>query len=567
MRVKFLPLKDQLSTWVVYAACMAAITWVCFDDLADLQIVTHDTDIFRDNEAISEDFSHFFSAAKAHASGRPTAEWVKWLAYLVWGNDPRWFHLLVVATHLLASLSLAWLVRRMGCAMELSLLGGLLFLVNVVHYQAVHWISAFDYPLALVLALGAVLCYQLYLTEQRLVWLGGVYGGLILGVLSHMSVAAVWLFCLYWAWYRGHEIKAALRPLLPLALALAGAVLLSLSLTTKGASTWRSIDMHNQSQIFDVLLGLWRPFLWLLGRLLTAAHFLPLNLHEMHPWELYVGAGVAAGLAVAIWKRSFPGAVWAVWTALLLLPFLLIEIDGPDLFMSRYVYLASAGSSLLLAWLFVELARSLVRRTRRLGRVAIVCLLVGLGYFNYTSLKRVEAISLYDSGVHYIAAGDLQSGVDQLRRAIAQSRDTIPLDVAYSRLCAVLPYLGEDPAPELEQAVAEFPHYVWLHVLLGARELLSDDPDVQAQGQDRLDAMAAHTEKLGQSDLFANNVSAFYHNWGKGFERVDNLEGAIGVYQRALEFKADRPTTLEALRGLYARTGRGDYDEQRAPAP
>ena len=60
MPAQLLSLKDQLSTWVIYAACMAAMTWVCFDDLAHLRIVTHDTDNFRDNVAISEDFSHFF---------------------------------------------------------------------------------------------------------------------------------------------------------------------------------------------------------------------------------------------------------------------------------------------------------------------------------------------------------------------------------------------------------------------------------------------------------------------------------------------------------------------------
>ena len=84
----------------------------------------------------------FFSPEKEQATGRPTVELVKFLAFLVWGNDAAAFHLVVVFFHTLASLLLAWAAHRLGAPVEVGLTSGLLFLVNVAHFQAVYWISA-----------------------------------------------------------------------------------------------------------------------------------------------------------------------------------------------------------------------------------------------------------------------------------------------------------------------------------------------------------------------------------------------------------------------------------------
>jgi hypothetical protein len=108
---------------------------------------------------IDQDWTFFFSPDKTQASGRPLAEAVKYLAYLVWGNHPGAFHLLVVAVHVLASFLWAWACRRLGLNLELSWGTGLLFLVNVTHFQAVHHISALDYPLALCWMLVSLGCY------------------------------------------------------------------------------------------------------------------------------------------------------------------------------------------------------------------------------------------------------------------------------------------------------------------------------------------------------------------------------------------------------------------------
>ena len=128
--------------WLPFVIAIAACGWIYFGSLRDHLLDTHDAETFRDNVAISEDFTFFFSTAKEQPSGRPAAELVKWFAFLVFGNDPGWFHLLTVALHGGAAVLLALWVRQLGESLEFSWCSGLLFFVNVAHFQAVQHISS-----------------------------------------------------------------------------------------------------------------------------------------------------------------------------------------------------------------------------------------------------------------------------------------------------------------------------------------------------------------------------------------------------------------------------------------
>ncbi len=146
--------------WLAYIAGMACLTWLCFGSLRHHLLDGHDAESFADHLLIDQDPSYFFSHNKQQATGRFTADGAKYAVYLVFGNDPAAFHLAVVATHLLASLLLALLVYRLYAAQVLAMLTGLLFLLNVTHFQAVHHISALDYPLGLACACAAWLCWE-----------------------------------------------------------------------------------------------------------------------------------------------------------------------------------------------------------------------------------------------------------------------------------------------------------------------------------------------------------------------------------------------------------------------
>ena len=73
--------------WPAYALGLCLIAALCFGNLHTHLLDTHDADSFSDHLQIQQDGTFFFSPDKAQASGRPVAEAVKYLVFLICGND------------------------------------------------------------------------------------------------------------------------------------------------------------------------------------------------------------------------------------------------------------------------------------------------------------------------------------------------------------------------------------------------------------------------------------------------------------------------------------------------
>ena len=132
-------LSDTRTTWIGYALLLGLLAAVAYGGLAAQALDTDDFEYLRD-AAASQDLSLLFSTDR-ELPGRPISEVVFLLGHSLWGQNPAPYHLLVVALHLLTSLLLAQTFRRLGADLELSLAGGLLFLLNVAHFRAVQWIA------------------------------------------------------------------------------------------------------------------------------------------------------------------------------------------------------------------------------------------------------------------------------------------------------------------------------------------------------------------------------------------------------------------------------------------
>ena len=203
---------------------------------------------------------------------------------------------------------------------------------------------------------------------------------------------------------------------------MAAALVLIVAITPGETNAGRAIGHYLERGAADNLRSMGEVLLWFSSRLLTTAHWLLVPLYELQPWELYAGAGVLTGLAVLVYWRGSPGSIWSLWVLLSLLPFvpladaeaILNRASGP----SRYLYLATAGTSLLLAWGLEEGSRRLPSWGRYLHGVLLASILLS----SYHYLKEAEAVSLYGSGRNYIARGDSETGVEQLKRAIEQGR-------------------------------------------------------------------------------------------------------------------------------------------------
>ena len=232
---------------------MVLLSTLYFADLRNLGLDVHDAETFRDNEAIAQDWRFYFSPDKEQPTGRPLADLAKYLAYVVWGNSPQAFHLLVAGVHTLSSVLLAVVACLLNAGRWTAMTGGLLFLVNVSHFQAVHHISALDYPLGLLLMLFGLLCFERRLSD-RPGWRWGMYAGVLLAPLAHASTA--FLFPVFPLLALARAGRTALRPLLPLLCLLTLEMVLLVALTPESTNAGRAFERYDSGDLLDLLSGM-----------------------------------------------------------------------------------------------------------------------------------------------------------------------------------------------------------------------------------------------------------------------------------------------------------------------
>ena len=540
------PISADWRAWSVYTVLVVALSFVLFGDLRHHPLGVDDDSMFRDNVATSADFSYFFRPPeeKELGSGRPLAELVKWLAHLVWGQDRGAFHLLVVVLHTAASLLLAAAAARLHANTEVAFAGGLLFLTNTAHFSAVHWISAMDYALALLWLLAAVVAHLEHLRSSKTRWAIAAHLSLVLGLMSHLAAVAAVPVCFYLSQTVGEQRGRPVRHTLPLLATSVVAGALLLGLTAKYTTTWSAIDAEH-GDASAMLRQLVTTLCWLAGRLLSTAHWLPVPVHERQTWELWLGAVSLAVMSWLAWKRSHSAGIWPVLTIFSLLLFVPAALVHTGI--SRYLYLASAGSSMLLAWLLQLGCRRLPRAAA--GRALFAASMALILASSYASLKQAEFISLYRSGRFYYNAGQDRQAAMLLRRALDGGKAVIPGETAYVRMVGANLRSGAEYAAALREALEAFPENLILRAMLAATQYSSQDPAVRSLGE----VLSAELEETAQDrGRFVYTMGVVYHNLGVRFGKLERHERAAWAFERALSFDPERlGSSKDLARALY----------------
>ena len=161
------------------------------------------------------------------------------------------------------------------------------------------------------------------------------------------------------------------------------------------------------------------------------------------------GLGLLVLAILLVRRQPHPVSGWAIWTVLMLVPFALLTDSillalhvGP----SRYLYFASAGSSLVLAWGLQNLA------LRFGGQRAFAGALLALGAVSYISLKQAEGLTYYSEARSYLSSGNVRTGIEQMRKALDLAGSALYREDAYARLC-----LAELDQPEQGAATIAAP--------------------------------------------------------------------------------------------------------------
>lgn|GEM_PF-3670992 len=441
---------------------------------------------------------------------------------------------------------LAYTFRFLGIDIELSFLSAAFFLVDVSHFRAVHWIACMAYPLSLSFSLLTVVLFLRHIQSGGVGWAVLASCLLALGILSHM--ASVWVvgFCIYLAFRNKKRFVYAVGAAAPLIVV---AILLGIWAYTHSLQTAQSEHaavLGGQVQIVESVYKL----IWFAGRLFTYAFVLGADLTSIHAIDWVVGVGFIGIAMVVIWRGDSPLiSNWLVWTLLLLTAFVFNPIqtwlaNGP----SRYLYLASAGTSLFVVWGLRALVSRFFSGVR--CRIIFVSVLSAILIFNIYAVKRAEAIAFYLSGRGYVARSEWETGIDVLARAIQHDARVLPLD-AFERYSMGCLGLGKSPL-ELLSTVSNDARLVSLLQMLSVVVLYLDS-DVGENG-DRMLQMAY--EQALDKENFRRNTSVAFNNLASYFYRESNYTKTAILYGKAVDWRPDYDQAFEGLLLALAEEGK-----------
>ena len=544
-------LKENRYTYGIYVVLMSVLALLAFGNLRTHHFLDgwDDWDMMADMRVIAQDPSMLFSANRVYEV-RPPVDLVFLSGYFIWGENPAAYHMLQIVLHLLACLLAVYVFRRLGANLEVSLLGGLLFLINAAHFRAVHWIICIEYVMALFFSLVLILCFVRFLDSRKNVWLLGALAALSVAMFSHPSSASSALFCAYLAWRKVGSFRQACLLSLPLVFAVPvlGAVAHFISpenaLESEGV-----LSTPDAGRLFSNLL--WYP-----GRLVSSAHWLvrTTTSNTQPLWELGLGALVLMGVGVLYRRGIFPVADWAVWAVVSLLPFVNNRVDRLAFGPSRQLYLASLGASFVLAWGIYILANRFAMPLRRWVLVGLVVVLAVSGIW---SLKRAEALAFYFGARGYAFRNetDREKGrfaIQLFERARNHAPDLVPEDL-YIRMGTLGLTFGGFPMQVFQDALEKDSSAPDVRLLLGIAEFM--DVETRAVGEGRVQqAFEQTTEK----ETFRSLAALGYLNLGVYYNESAHPDEAIALYRKSLFWKSDYVQALTNLGELLDKKGQSE---------
>jgi protein O-mannosyl-transferase len=338
--------------------------------------------------------------------------WLR-LNYLIFGLAPWGWHLTTVVTHLVVTLLLYVLARRVSGDDWSAGAAALIFGLHPVHLESVAWVSGVTDPLCAVFLLGGCLAYQQARGRAQAGAPRSLASWLLytLALLSKETAVVLpvlifiyeWLFgprageASGWERYRSRA-RAALSASVPY-LALTAVYLVARALALRGLAH-AQVALPLSTQFLTLPSVLWfyvKHLLWPAG--LSAMYDMeyvrrPDFIHFVSP--ALGAAGTILGLGV--WcRRSSRVGFASAWLALPILPVLLLRFQPQDNFVhDRFLYIPSLGLALLagLAWRRLETSpsRILAHPGTRFIPVALVAGLLAAGTLRQSSYWKDDLV-------------------------------------------------------------------------------------------------------------------------------------------------------------------------------
>ncbi len=291
-----------------------------------------------------------------------------YLNHRLWGSNAAGFHAMNLLLHVVNSMLVFFLIRRITLPDRLfpALGSALIFAVHPVHVESVSWISGATDLLATVFFLSAFLLYVRSTAERRSATLVFSVALYVLALLSkEVSVVFIAIAMIHdWVYDR----KVRIRALIPFMLVTALYVLI------------RAVALGKPAGVLSLsVAGFLRvpEFLCAYIRLLIAPW--PLRFYFVLPEQGLVGptavllciGAVSALVLLAVRQRAFLFGI--SWLFLALAPPLLIAFYRNPIIADRFLYLPSVGFVILVA-LLLERMQAGYRQASLIVVIVIVLL-------------------------------------------------------------------------------------------------------------------------------------------------------------------------------------------------
>ncbi|MEA3245630.1 MAG: tetratricopeptide repeat protein [Gemmatimonadota bacterium] len=502
------------------------------------------------------------------------------LDYVLWGMDPRGYHLVNLLLHAAAALAVYFLARRLlalalpqaepGRVLVGAAATALLFAVHPLRAESVAWVTERRDVLSGLLYALTLIAYLRSAEpggSRRWYWIAlATFVAALLSKAVAMTAPAIILILNVYPLRRVTSWRDAFgAPGLPVWRDVAPFALLS-----AGTATLSLVALHPPTQLGvagKAAVSAW-SVAYYLGKTLLPTSLSPL--HEMPKsvdplaTQFLAAYGVVA-LAVAAWvaaRRRAPGAAAALaaWVVLLL-PTLGVVQNGPQIVADRYTYHAAPALALIAGAALVAVPRAFDAVARSMAAVVIVAF--GAATWRqatvwtspetlWTRVLAVEpgsAIAEVGLASDLAARGRFADAAEHYKSAIAID-PTYP--EAHNNLGVALTRIGNpgDAVPEFVRAIELKPDYA---------EAFSNWGNALVRLGDVPGAIGLYRRAVAADPAYADAQV----NWGNALVRLDSAAAAIPHYEAALAIRPDNADAHLNWGVALARLGQfGDAAEQ-----
>ena len=514
------------------------------------------------------------------------------ISYSLWGTSPFGYHLQAIILHLIATALVYYIAKHLTKNNAVGLLASLVFGLHPIHTEAISWIAASFDTLGMVLALAALAAYLWYVSSSKIIiYILSLLFSVLALLTNEMAVVIPLLIVISDLLLKMTSLKALIKRIqlyIPYILIVALFIWIRFGVfKIYGRFSYPFGDMLH-SLLFAPLLIVKYAYLLLLPLHLTPNQLLAPGIPAFFWVDYFAGKQVLPisltqprilvpviflTIAIICWAyflKKKPQISWNIsWFLICLLPVLGI-LPQSSLFSEKYMYLASVGFSISLAWIVyfaVKKSKNLLIRT------IILFIFLGLNIFyavkTYTRnydwhddiplwTKAVQdnpySNSSYSNlGIGYFKVGDMDKAEEMFSKAINlnpnQPNDWTNIGMIYLKKGEI-----DNAKANLLQALSLAPGYQKAHTYLGIVYFQEGDTDKAIKEYEMAIISDPH-------------LAEPYNYLGMIAHQQGNYDQALAYYQKSLVLKPDYADVYNNLGNVYRNLGMFDkalYNYQQA---